>query len=483
MNHINATTTRGTVMLTGVYLVVSFLINLIFCFHASPLWHGYVGDQAMFSIIGENWAHGQLPYVSTWDSKGPIIFFVNMLGHLIASGENGIFILQILNIAGTLLIMHLYMRRWCGLRLELLCQLLFLLNYIIICSGGNQVGDSTQLLGTWAIMCAYDWTRRLEQKQYAHPWGSAVVYGMFTAACLLSRLTDSLVILTFTGIVAVILIWNGLWRNLMLNIASFVLGFAIVFVPFAVYFAWHGAFGEMWYATFSYNLEYAARSTSELQSTIKLAIHRVSYFFCLLLPLAVWCVSMIDRHRRYAATVWALAVLPALIWIFKSYTNANYAISFLPALVVVLLELAYHARVLHAAKWLFNLSAAFITVCCLYHAHIFRDFITVDEAAKQGVALTHDIPATEPLAAYNVDPTYFLYSHRLPCYRFFAVQDWAIINGRSLKPKVIECFSSGKAKWILVRAYKESDIKGLLEKKYKAYRRNAATDLTLFKRK
>ena len=111
----------------------------------------------MFSIIGENWAHGLLPNVSTWDSKGPVIFLFNMLGHLLASGENGIFILQVLNLAGVLLITHLYMRRWCRLRHELLFQLLFMMNYVLICSyGGNQVGDSTQLLGNWAVMCAYD---------------------------------------------------------------------------------------------------------------------------------------------------------------------------------------------------------------------------------------------------------------------------------------------------------------------------------------
>ncbi len=106
-----------------------------------------MGDQAMFSIIGDNWAHGLLPYVDTWDSKGPIIFFVNMLGHLLAPGEYGIFILQVLNLAGALLISHAYMRRWCSLHLELLVQMLFVMSYVVVSSGGNQVGDSTQLLG------------------------------------------------------------------------------------------------------------------------------------------------------------------------------------------------------------------------------------------------------------------------------------------------------------------------------------------------
>lgn len=177
--HTDPKTLRSTAMLAGGYLIVSLLFNLLFCPNISPLWNKTMSDQAMFSIIGENWAHGLLPNVSTWDSKGPVIFLFNMLGHLLASGENGIFILQVLNLAGVLLITHLYMRRWCRLGHELLFQLLFMMNYVIICSyGGNQVGDSTQLLGTWAVMCAYDWSRGLELRRYAHPWGNAVVYAL-----------------------------------------------------------------------------------------------------------------------------------------------------------------------------------------------------------------------------------------------------------------------------------------------------------------
>ena len=254
MKKTEAATPHRNVALAGLYLIISLIVNLVFCFHASPLWHGYMGDQAMFSIIGDNWAHGLLPYVDTWDSKGPIIFFVNMLGHLLAPGEYGIFILQVLNLAGALLISHAYMRRWCSLRLELLGQMLFVLGYVVVSSGGNQVGDSTQLLGIWAVMAGYDWTRKMEHGSFAHPWGSAMVYGMFTAACLLSRLTDCLVVLSFAGIVALTLIHHRMWRNLWDNILGFAMGFAMVFVPFAAYFEWHGAFGEMWYAMFTYNL-------------------------------------------------------------------------------------------------------------------------------------------------------------------------------------------------------------------------------------
>lgn len=63
--HTDPKTLHSTAVLAGVYLIVSLLFNLLFCPCTSPLWNRLIGDQAMFSIIGENWAHGLLPYVST----------------------------------------------------------------------------------------------------------------------------------------------------------------------------------------------------------------------------------------------------------------------------------------------------------------------------------------------------------------------------------------------------------------------------------
>ena len=64
----------------SLYVLLAFVITTFFCFCCSPFWNVMGLDQSMFSIIGEGWSQGCLPYVDLWDSKGPIIFFVNMLG-------------------------------------------------------------------------------------------------------------------------------------------------------------------------------------------------------------------------------------------------------------------------------------------------------------------------------------------------------------------------------------------------------------------
>lgn len=236
----------------SLYVLLAFVITTFFCFCCSPFWNVMGLDQSMFSIIGEGWSQGCLPYVDLWDSKGPIIFFVNMLGHSIAPGENGVYILQTLNLAGVLLLSHFFMRRYCMRLDEIASQLIFLLFYVLVCKGGNQVGDATLFFSTLSVFLAYEWTQKANAGDLLHSWKSAFVYGVFAASCLLSRLTNCSVVVTFAMLVAVLLVYKRLWHNLLVNLLAFVVGFSLAFIPFAIYFGCHGAFHEMWYAMFSY---------------------------------------------------------------------------------------------------------------------------------------------------------------------------------------------------------------------------------------
>ena len=55
----------------------------------------------MFQTIGKYWAKGHLPYVSLWDSKGSIIFFINAIGYFLTDLNLGVFFLQIICLIGS----------------------------------------------------------------------------------------------------------------------------------------------------------------------------------------------------------------------------------------------------------------------------------------------------------------------------------------------------------------------------------------------
>ena len=87
--------------------------------------------------------------------------------------------------------------------------------------------------------------------------------------------------------------------------------------------------------------------------------------------------------------------------------------------------------------------------------------------------MTDNVPKCDTFVAYDISPTFYIY----------ATQDWAIENGPSLRQKVVDCYRSGLAEWILVYQYGQSNIKGVLDENYELYRYDEKYDLSLFKRK
>ena len=72
--------------------VLAFLVQFLFARWSSPLYsENYDFDQSIFYVIGRAWHDGYLPYLTAWDSKGPIIFLANMLGYCIEPNIRGVF--------------------------------------------------------------------------------------------------------------------------------------------------------------------------------------------------------------------------------------------------------------------------------------------------------------------------------------------------------------------------------------------------------
>lgn len=465
-----------------LYALVALGLTLIFLSN-SPLWNSFCADQSMFSVIGANWAEGKLPYVDTWDSKGPIIFFMNMIGHRLARGEMGIFILQTINLVAVLTLSHYYLRRHCTLRRTWAYNAVFLMAYVIICSGGNQVGDTNLVLAVWSVMLIHEWSRGMAAGRFAHPWGYAFVYGMFASSCLLSRLTNAMLLVWLVAAIALVLMGKGLWRNLGANILSFAGGFAVVFVPFAVYFAAHGALGEMWYAMLSYNMEYALHSSASAVNDLTpiYPLYFAAYFICLIATVVYAAIAIAKKENRLQAVVWGAASLLTLVWLVRSYCNANYAISYLPVVFVAMTELGKMGRRWKVARWALYGVAAYTALFFANHIRVYRDYMQKPQEIDPGMAMTRGIGRDESFVAWEVDPTYYIYDNRKPCYRFFSMQDWAIENGPSLRPLMRDCYARGNAKWILVKDTPHCNIRDILARRYVVVSRDAAHGLTLYR--
>ena len=474
---------KRNIIIFGFLSLLAFLSQMVFAFTTSFLYDMVMNfDQGIFEIIGRDWAEGHLPYIETWDSKGPIIFFFNMLGYLMG-GRTAIFWIEVVNLSLCLIVIYLFAVKHLSSVFSLVATVFVLFAYITVCSGGNQVSDYSLLPAIGSMVVFYQWTHRLQtRRQIFHPWQYALIYGIFFAASLLSRLTNAAALCLMILIVFVYLVRHHLWHNLLENTIGFVVGFALLFVPFALYFGLHGAFAEMWYAMLEYNVEYALVSNPEkvVQSSSNL-VYSLLYFSPVIVLLFVNILNLLfNPRRRKLNMLWALVAIAVLLWLYKSYANANYGIIFSPFVVVAALEMRQITEVKPKFRLVGVVLFGFILLGFVNHVRVFRSYTHEVPTYRQIMkGLENKVGAS--FVAYNCEPDIYLSLGIKPYYRFFVCQDWAIKNGASLLQKVRETYTKGNAEWILVQDFETSKVRDILEKRYLPYRRDKANNLLLLR--
>lgn len=472
--------------------VITFAVMLGCSYYTHPGWRILAFDQDIFYVIGRNWAHGYIPYITAWDSKGPIIFFFNMLGYMITQSELGVFLLQTISMILVVECCYFTTSKFCPQKETLVYTLCFLASYTIINSGGNQVGDCTLLLSTISVFLTYHWSRKVQDGKTSHPWSFSIIYGMFFASCLFSRLTNSVMLCASIMVILCILIYHKCWKNLLQNALAFMLGSSLIILPFIIYFYWHHALQDMWYATFIYNVEYALHShPNGVIDTHYPFIYFVFYNISMVSILIFSIIAYTSNDRKQIANIWLPIALITIGWIFKSYANANYTISFLPILIVAFIELStlYHkSRKVASVYAIYGIGficligmGNYIRIASSSDSDIAKN--SMQEDVNLQIKMLKLIPKNESFIIYNGLPYIYATLSIKPYYPYWICQDWAIENGLSLRKKVRECYQNGNAKWILVFDYEHSNIKDILQKRYNIQKENKKGKLTLFKLK
>lgn len=468
-------------------LMVAFSVLLLYSSSTSPLYETMRPfDPAIFECIGKGWAHGHIPYVEMWDSKGPVIFFANMLGYLLCDSRTGIFIIQVICLGITTWMSHRFLSSRISPTATFFCTAVMLLSFATICSQGNQVCEYTLPLSAWSVFCAFKWSEGfVKRRKVEHPVGYSVVYGLFFASSLLSRLSNAMGLSITIMIIIAVLIRYRRWSNLLRNALGFVCGFSLVFVPFAVYFGIHGAFSEMWYATFTYNLEYALISNPrETIPDVSHLIYCLFYYICLIALLVSSSLAFFQESRLLKlGLLWMPVPVLVLVWLFNSYANANYAIVYLPYLCVAFV-LLYQMRD-RTAKWLATGFLCLIVLGFANYNRIFRDWLYPEENEFANIMEGISEDDKQSFVAYMAEPYFYLVHDITPCYPYFVCQDWAILNGKSLRDRVRTSFESGKAKWVLVN-YKTTNnvaVQDILNRLYVVEREDKKQELILYRRK
>lgn len=463
----------------GIVLFIASFFFLIF-FSTSTSFIGPVVsfDSSIFQLIGKYWNEGVLPYVGLWDSKGPLIFFINAVGYYLTNSYFGVFIIQVLCLFITLTFIYLFFKQAEKQRkawLQTFFVLIVLSNSI---EGGNSVEEYLLPLLVPALFYMYKWSARMATNEdIAHSVRYAFLYGLVLSFSFLTRLTNAIGVCVGAILIFICLVYNKKWGNLLKCVCCFIGGFLLLTIPFVYYFYSRGALSDMWYGTVGYNVGYVSTASYSYYSFKGIMGLLLSYFSCYFL-IGVSILTIIFQHDyKRTGWFWLIVSSSTFIYFYNTYRFAHYNIISLPYLCIGMVELERLIegtssrslkKGLKISSYVMNL---FLICGCVYQSfQAICQYTESHSTSEYFKSYINQIPKEDlnSFVGYNTTSTYYLDLNICPYYPFFYMQDRTISRNKSLEKKVHDTFEKGDVKWILVDDYsRQCGIQDILDARYK----------------
>ena len=462
------------------YAVLFILASIFvwnFSYSTSPLTPFYWGgDTAQFLTIGKEWYFGKVPYRDLFDHKGPLIFFVDMLGFAMTNGRSttGVFLLQIIFMTFSLWAFYniglMFLKRAdFGVVVSFITLICIKANYI----EGNTVEEYCIPFIAWSIYGLLTWLTDNDIEYHDSKW--AFLYGVTFAVCFLTRLTNAIPFIPGMCIVFFALLLKKQYKNIFENIVAFFIGFLVLTVPFSLYFAWKGCFFEFLDGTLFYNIKYAnARKSWILTATSEDIISFLKNFF---LSWSIFIAGILAaiRKKYLRCAFYLLTGILEIIFFLSGDNFGQYAYVCIPQICCLIGEITLAIKGDEVETL-----TAFISAQILCYFMIF----VASKSMSGGIeihgayaerwdrgwdSLIEEIPEEErdQFVAYgdNRFKELYLLNNISPCYKYFVIQEWHASMSEKTREDIHSVFDTCRAKWIAVCG-EVSVIEDVLENHY-----------------
>lgn len=478
----NEVLSRFLICIMGIFFVI------LCSYSTSPLYADYYGgDSAQFLTIGKAWSLGKVPYKEMFDHKGPIIYYIDMLGFALVGTKSGVCIFQILfmiitvnalfNIGKLSSASNIYSILVTGI------ALIFLkVNY----SEGNSVEEYCLPFITTS---SYYQIKFFYQHSDEHSPLAALLYGLSIGVCALTRITNGIIVCSGALVIAIILIIKKKYVNLWRNIYSFFTGCFLICIPFIIYFSIKGCLSDFIYGSFTYNAEYLKNMHSWLEQAYSQDVFEffIVYFvyFCI-------GISFVFALRRKA---YALCSFYALSFVLETYiymsgaSFVQYPAVCLPQLIFLLNEICYFGYKSMGDRMIKFVVIQIMVIICfdtiqnrMHSLDLYRIFHERRESYGSYENLIAEIPVSErnSFIAYggNQFKELYLIFDLMPYYKYFVIQEWHANFSEIVRNDIYTTFMNGDVKWILTDG-NTSVIDDVLIKRYESY--DAIDNYVLYK--
>lgn len=453
-----------------VYFIMCFMsfIFVYFCSGStSPIIERYYGDDsAMFQVIGKSWSRGIIPYIGTFDHKGPFIFFVNMLGYLI--GNYGMIIVQGTFMSFTFFGLYKLSRLFIGIGLSIvvtICSYVVLLNTY---GFGNYTEEYSLLFIVYSLYLGLKFfLSRNDQGVKVHPWIYSIWYGISFMCIFLMRLTSALAICCVILVILVQLIMEKQWLCIFQNIIGFLGGCMVIMIPFSIYFGYYNAWYDMIYGTILHNILYAEQSSIFLEGVEWRPVYITLFTDGLLLIVSVIHLIICKKKKMQVAVLGVLLSILSGAMFFKMNRYLHYYMIILPYFILS----AGIVASMHKEKrnTVINKIVVSVTMCLVGMQVVFSiSRIQMQKHMRevfQGYAQAY-VECADTIMKYvpeeeksdvlvfgsNAFSQMYLVEDIDPNYKYCMLQGWMSSCSDEIKSDVKKYLQKSPAKWLIVEA-------------------------------
>lgn len=331
---------------TGLILLIVLLLSVQTLSASNPSLNPPGRDGGFFLYIGKSIKTGARLYADIWDSKGPLIFWINALGVGTDYSRWGVFLIELTFWAAALLIAYSIIKIRYG-KLPAIGSI-FIGSYLLkLVIGQGNFTEEYSLLFTWVNLAALVLLTANDKKVF---WpfflmGVTIVFNFLLRA----NNIGTQVVVILVALINVFSRQNGtkLWRALI----SLIIGALTVGIPTTLYFLANGTFSAMIDASILYNFAYSTARGNPFSNGLIPAMNAFKgWFFCFLFLWVLAAYQLLFRLKQKESVPLLLVTVCALpIEVFMSSISGrgygHYFICWIPAYMLLTAFGLYTAQI------------------------------------------------------------------------------------------------------------------------------------------
>ena len=448
-----------------------FAIFLVYLYIASPYTSPsnpyYNCDSSIFYTIGNGINAGLIPYKDLFDHKGPLLFFIYSWGTSIISGKLGVFVLQ--SLCGACSLLFLFKLSRLFLNVKWTVAIIGILLFVMPASIGEGALSEEWSL-PFAILPLYYLSKSTIENKEQSLW-----FWLSLGVCLmliaLIRINNAPVVIAIFVYLTLSFLYQKRFRSLLISYIFFIAGMIVALLPFLIYFIRKDAIMDFVDGNFIHNFQYAIHGTSTKTGEFWITFAGKTIAVVVLCLLGYLNV----KKNRVPVSIYRLYSLVGLIStvaLIPGNGYPHYYMTFLPTICLALIFICISASHLRGIKAFTSsccgsLVVAFFyisgsvsqllcgCICICFPGHPTKHQLQIECMEK----FSKIIPVEEKNSLIVLDtlPYAYLYMNISPSFNFFTLQNAHAIVKPEISEAIYSLFCGNNApKWVIMKYCPES---------------------------